>query len=64
MSLVGAAVMIAAQHIRLRLFDERRAEVLFGPDVLRTSPPSLPRRRSTTWSAPPRSADCISPRRC
>jgi hypothetical protein len=35
LSLVGAAVMIAAQHIRLRLFDERRAEVLFGPDVLR-----------------------------
>jgi hypothetical protein len=35
LSLVGGAVMIAAQVIRLRLFDERRAEVLFGPDVLR-----------------------------
>ena len=34
-SLAGAAVMIAAQVIRLRLFDERQGEVLFGPDVLR-----------------------------
>jgi hypothetical protein len=36
LSLLGGAVMIAAQRIRLRLFDERRGEVLFGPDVLRT----------------------------
>jgi O-antigen ligase len=34
-SFIGAALMIVAQTIRLRLFDERRAEVLFGPDVLR-----------------------------
>jgi hypothetical protein len=35
LSLLGGAVMIGAQVIRLRLFDERRADVLFGPDVLR-----------------------------
>jgi len=35
LSLLGGAVMIAAQRIRLRLFDERRGELLFGPDVLR-----------------------------
>jgi hypothetical protein len=35
LSLLGAAIMIAVQLVRLRLFDERRAEVLFGPDVLR-----------------------------
>ncbi len=35
LSLLGAAIMIVVQFTRLRLFDERRAEVLFGPDVLR-----------------------------
>ena len=35
LSLLGGAVMIVAQVIRLRLFDQRRAEALFGPDVLR-----------------------------
>lgn len=36
LSLVGAAIMVGAQWIRLGLFDERRGELLFGPDVLRT----------------------------
>jgi hypothetical protein len=35
LSLAGAAIMIVAQRIRLRLFDERQGELLFGPDVLR-----------------------------
>ena len=35
LSLLGGGVMIAAQRIRLRLFDQRRGELLFGPDVLR-----------------------------
>lgn len=35
LSLVGCAVMIGAQIIRLRLFAERRGDALFGPDVLR-----------------------------
>lgn len=35
LSLLGAAIMIAAQIIRLRLFAEQRGEALFGPDVLR-----------------------------
>ena len=35
LSLLGAAVMTGAQWVRLRLFDERRGDVLFGPDVLR-----------------------------
>ncbi len=35
LSLLGGAIMIGAQLIRLRLFDDRRGEVLFGPDVLR-----------------------------
>jgi hypothetical protein len=36
LSLLGGAVMVGAQWIRLRLFDERRGELLFGPDVLRS----------------------------
>jgi len=35
LSLCGGAVMIGAQVIRLRMFDEHRGELLFGPDVLR-----------------------------
>lgn len=35
LSLLGGAVLVAAHSIRLRLFDERRGDVLFGPDVLR-----------------------------
>ncbi|MEA3195343.1 MAG: hypothetical protein QOD26_3676 [Betaproteobacteria bacterium] len=35
LSLLGAAIMIAAQIIRLRLFAAQRGEALFGPDVLR-----------------------------
>jgi hypothetical protein len=35
LSLLGGAAMIIAQTLRLRLFDERQAEILFGPDVLR-----------------------------
>ncbi len=37
LSLLGGAIMVGAQSIRLRLFDERRGEVLFGPDVLRNT---------------------------
>ena len=35
LSLLGGAVMIVAQVIRLRLFAAQRGEALFGPDVLR-----------------------------
>jgi hypothetical protein len=34
-SLVGGAIMIGAQTIRLRMFDQRTGDLLFGPDVLR-----------------------------
>ena len=36
LSLVGSAVMIEAQRIRLVLFDASHGDLLFGPDVLRT----------------------------
>lgn len=35
LSLVGGGIMIQALLIRLRLFDEKLGELLFGPDVLR-----------------------------
>jgi hypothetical protein len=36
LSLVGSAIMIEAQRVRLGLFAASRGEELFGPDVLRT----------------------------
>jgi hypothetical protein len=36
LSLVGSAIMIEAQRIRLRLFESSRGDELFGPDVLRS----------------------------
>jgi hypothetical protein len=35
LSLIGGAVMIHALLLRLRLFDARQGDLLFGPDVLR-----------------------------
>ncbi len=35
LSLIGGAIMIRAQLIRLDLFDEQRSDLVFGPDVLR-----------------------------
>lgn len=35
LSLIGGAIMIRALMIRLDLFDEKRSDLLFGPDVLR-----------------------------
>lgn len=35
LSMVGGAVMIVAQWIRVRLFDLQHGDVLFGPDVIR-----------------------------
>lgn len=35
LSLVGGAAMVVAQTVRLRLFAQDSADVLFGPDVLR-----------------------------
>jgi hypothetical protein len=35
LSLIGGAIMIRALLIRLDLFDEKRGDLLFGPDVLR-----------------------------
>jgi len=35
LSLIGGAIMIRALLIRLDLFDEKRSDLLFGPDVLR-----------------------------